>query len=221
MKMKGLKTVIYKEWKCFTGSDRGVFILYAVLVLSWSFFLVGGSDSSLRTGPLWLVFFSVVVAANFSNTVFISERISGALEILITSGLSRNSILFGKMSFVMGMSLVIGVGCMGLACLWQYLMYDNEITVLVPMDFITYAASAFINTAGSAFLSVRMPNPRLLHLANLFLTGCVIAIYTILSKYYPVPDFFFPLFLILAGLVSSILAKNEFNSERILQPVIF
>ncbi len=219
--MSGLKTVIYKEWKCFIGSDRGVFILYAVLVLSWSFFLVGGSDSSLRTGPLWLVFFSVVVAANFSNTVFISERISGALEILITSGLSRSSILFGKMSFVMGMSLVIGSGCMGLSCIWQYLMYDNEMIILKPVDFMTYAASAFVNTAGSAFLSVRMPNPRLLHLANLFLTGCIITLYTILSLNYPVPDFCLPLFLTLAGLVNSILAKNEFNSERILQPVVF
>lgn len=219
--MKGLKTIVFKEWKCFTGSDRGVFILYAVLVLSWSFFLVGGSDSSLRTGPLWLVFFSVVVAANFSNTVFISERISGALEILITSGLSRNSILFGKMSFVMGMSSVIGGVCMLLACFWQYLMHDYEMVVLRPLDFITYAASAFVNTAGSAFLSVRMPNPRLLHLANLFLTSCVVAVHTILSLYWPVPDFFLPLFLVLAGLVSSILAKNEFNSERILQPVIF
>ena len=219
--MKELKTVIYKEWKCFIDSDRGIFILYTVLVLSWSFFLVGGNDSSLRTGPLWLVFFSVVVAANFSNTVFISERISGALEILITSGLSRSSILFGKMSFVMGMSLVIGGSCMGLSCLWQYLMYDNEVAVLRSIDFFTYAASAFVNTAGSAFLSVRMPNPRLLHLANLFLTGCVIAVYTILSLYYPVPDFFLPLFLILIGLAGSILAKNEFNSERILQPVVF
>jgi ABC-type Na+ efflux pump permease subunit len=218
--MKGLKTIICKEWKCFIGSDRGVFILYAVLVLSWSFFLIGGSDSS-RAGPLWLVFFSVVVAANFSNTVFISERISGALEILITSGLSRNSILFGKMSFVMGMSLVIGGGCMGLACFWQHLMYDYEITTLRTLDFVTYAASAFLNTAGSAFLSVRMPNPRLLHLANLLLTGCVVVAYTVLSLYYPVPDFFLPLFLVLIGLVSSILAKNEFNSERVLQPVIF
>ncbi len=220
--MKGIRTVICKEWKCLTGSDWGVFILYAVLVLSWSIFLVrDSSDSSLRTGPLWLVSFSVVVAANFSNTVFISERVSGALEILITSGLSRNSILFGKIGFVMVMSLVIGGACMGLACLWGYLMYNNEIAVLRTMDFITYASSAFVNTAGSAFLSVRMPNPRLLHLANLFLTGCVIAVYTVVSLYYSVPDFVLPLFLFLVGLVNTILAKKEFNSERILQPVIF
>ncbi len=219
--MKGLKTIISKEWKCFTGSDRGVFILYAVLVLSWSFFLAGDGDSSLRTGPLWLVFFSVVVAANFSNTVFISERISGALEILITSGISRNSILFGKMSFVMIMSLVIGTFCMGLASLWQYFIYDYDITVLQPIDFLIYAASAFVNTAFSAFFSVRMSNPKLLHLANLFLTGCIVTVYTIMSRYYSLPEFYLPLFLILAGTGSSILAKKEFNSERILQPVVF
>lgn len=218
--MKDLKTIIFKEWKCFTGSDRGVFILYAVLIISWSLFLAGGNDSSLRTGPLWLVFFSVVVAANFSNTVFISERISGALEILMTSGLSRSSILFGKMSFVMVMSLLFGAMCLGLASVWQQIIFDYDSTSLVPFDFLVYASSVFLNTAVSAFLSVRMSNPKLLHLTNLLLIGCIIAVFTFLNQFCQLPEIFLPLFLILAGLVSSILAKNEFNSERILQPVI-
>ena len=105
--MKELKTVIYKEWKCFIGSDReSLFFIQFLYYPGVSFWLV--AMTRLCEQVLFGLCFSVVVAANFSNTVFISERISGALEILITSGLSRSSILFGKMSFVMGMSLVIG-----------------------------------------------------------------------------------------------------------------
>jgi len=215
-----LKTIVIKEWKCFTGSDRGAFLLYAVLIVSWSFFLAGGESLS-NSGPFWLVFFSVVVAANFSNTVFISERVTGALEVLITSGFSRNSILFGKMIFVMVMSLLIGAVCIALAELWNFTIYLNSSSSFNVWDILTYATSAFVNVAGSAWLSVRMANPRLLHLANLFLLGGIITGYTILTQFYQLPDFVLSLVLAAIGAGISVLAKREFESERVIQPVIF
>lgn len=217
--MNDIRTILLKEWKCFTGSDKGVYILYVVLIISWSFFLAGGD--SANSGPLWLVFFSVVIAANFSNTVFISERISGALEVLITSGLSRNSILFGKMFFVMAMTLVIGAMCIGLAGIWHYFIYDYGEIRFRAFDLFTYTASAFVNIAGSAFLSVRMSNPRLLQLANLFILACIITGFTVLTQFYYIPEIVLPILLTFIGIGASILAKKEFNSERILQPVIF
>lgn len=219
--MSGLCTIFSKECKCLAGSDRGVFILYAVLVISWGFFLAGGGESQIDTGPLWLVFFSVVVAANFSNTVFISERVSGSLEVLITSGFSRKAILFGKMMFVILMSLGIGVVCMGMAEIWHKYFYEHGINNLRVYDFLIYAASVYVNTAGSAFLSVRMSNPRLLHLANFFLLACIMMVYIVMAQFYSLPEYVLPLFLALVGSLSLFLAVREFNSERILQPVIF
>ena len=219
--MKGLLTVVKKEWMCFIGGDRGIFLLYGILILTWSFLLASGDDSTMRTGPLWLVFFSVVIAANFSNTVFISERITGALEILITSGLSRNAILFGKMAFIMGMSLMVGGACMLLGMLWCVLLFDTGYSFLTISDYLIFAASAFVNVSSSAFLSVRMANPRLLHFTNLFLLGGIVFVYTILSHFYPVPVGALLLVLSGFGSVCTILAQREFSSERILQPVLF
>ena len=218
--MSSIITVLKKEWKCFTGSDRGVFFLYLILVLTWSFLLASGDNSAIHTGPLWLVFFSVVIAANFSNTVFISERVTGALEIMITSGLSRNGILFGKMIFVIIMSTAVGGICMGLGLLWHQLFYDFSGGFLTSSDFLVYVSSVFINVGSSAFLSVRMANPRMLHFTNLLLLGGIVSFYLAASQFLTLSPIYLVVLLASLGVLFSWLAKREFDSERILQPVI-
>jgi|LFRM01.2.fsa_nt_gb ABC-type Na+ efflux pump permease subunit len=218
--MKSILQVLRKEWMCFIGSDRGVFGLYAILVLSWSFLLGSGDDSGIRLGALWLVFFSVVVSANFSSTVFISERITGALEILITSGLSRSSILFGKMLFVIMMSLIIGGICLLLGLLWPRFLFNSSGGSVNAADFLIYAASVFLNVSNSAYLSVRISNPRLLHFANLFLLAVIVSVYMAVNSVFPLSPVILILVLLVMGVFTSILARREFNGERILQQVI-
>ncbi|NLE00348.1 MAG: ABC transporter permease subunit [Fibrobacter sp.] len=219
--IKDLGALVRKEWLCFRGSDRGVFILYLILLLSWSFLIANGTDSPVNTGALWFIFFSVVITANFSNTVFISERVSGSLEILITSGFSRGGILFGKMIFVLLMSLAIGAACIGLGALWHSLIPEFYNRASGLGDFLVFATSSFMNIACSAFLSVRMSNPRLLHFANLFLLGLIIGAHSVLTQYFFLPDFVLPVILIFTGSIFTWLAYREFQGEKILQPVIF
>ena len=76
--MKKLNAIIGKEWAGFLGSERGVFSVYGILVLSWSFLPL---YKGLGTGPIWWLFFSVVISGNFTNTVFVSERLSGSMEL--------------------------------------------------------------------------------------------------------------------------------------------
>ena len=221
--MKSVINVLRKEWMCFKGSDKGVFGLYLILILSWSLLLgAGGQESGIKTGPLWLIFFSVVVAANFSNTVFISERVTGSLEILITSGLSRNSILYGKMLFVSVMSIVIGAICLALGVLWSELIFRTGVSggYVNSVDFLIYACSVFVNVSISAYLSVRIANPRLIHFASMFILAVIIFSYMALSSYLPVSPVYLILVLLLSGAIFTLLARREFNSERILQTVI-
>ena len=82
--------VLRKEWLNFVCSDRSVFFIYLFLVAGWGMLLATMDHGGSIGSPLWLVFFSVIIAANFSTTVFVSERMSGSLEILLTSGLSRS-----------------------------------------------------------------------------------------------------------------------------------
>lgn len=218
--INGVRTVLIKEWKCFVGSDRSVFILYMILVVSWSF-LIANSNTQINTGSLWLVFFSVIVAANFSNTVFISERVTGTLEIFMTSGISRDSILFGKMVFVFLMSSFMGLLCIMFGITWQTIFPEFGITSIGVYEIVVYLSSTVLNIGSSAFLSVKMANPRLLHFANILITAVVVIVYMAVSGFLYLPHYLLPAVLICGGIVMSIFARREFNSEKILQPVIF
>jgi ABC-type transport system involved in cytochrome c biogenesis permease component len=217
--MKSIGVVIAKEWKCFLGSDRGMFVLYMFLVLTWSLLLATRGSAHFDAGPLWLVFFSVVITANFSNTVFISERVSGALEILITSGFSRNAVLYGKMAFVLAMSLVFGLLCITLTFLFEKLIYNSDVQQIEFSGFFLYAGSAFLNVASSAYLSVRMSNPRLLHFANMFLLGIIVGTYMVLSSMFYIPIIFLISFFCISAVFICWRAQKLYNSEKILQPI--
>ena len=120
--MSGLAVMLHKEWRCFLGSDRSMFVLYGVTVLMWSVLFVGaGAEGSAHTLAVWLLPFSVIVVSTFAQTVFVAERLTGAVEILLTSGLSRGSILGGKMLFVWLVAMVIGLLCMALGTVWSSL----------------------------------------------------------------------------------------------------
>ena len=217
--MRGIGIIIGKEWRTFAGSDRGMFLLYAILVVSWSFMLANPSTGPVKTGPLWLVFFSVVISANFSNTVFISERIHGNLEILLTCGLSRKHILFGKMIFIAGISILIGLACIALSTVLRSVVYHTTGSPTGPADVLLYCCAVFMNTAGSAWLSVFMSNPRLLHLANLFTLALLVTAYMVVSTYLPLPPELLSAVLVLLGIGATILAVRLYESEKILQPV--
>ena len=99
--MRDILLIIKKELTGFIKSDRGIFILYGILVVAWSFLIYSNMNTlTSKTGYLWLVSFSVIVSGNFSTTTFVSERMSGSLEILLTSGVTRRCILLGKILYV-------------------------------------------------------------------------------------------------------------------------
>jgi hypothetical protein len=217
--MQSIRAVIAKEWKCFIGSDKGMFFLYFILILIWSMLLSSKSSSDLYSAPLWLVFFSVVITANFSNNVFISERVSGALEIFITSGLSRNAILYGKLIFVLILSNISGVLCFAMSVVIHRFLFSDDKNPLSGMDLLLYSGSAFLNVASSAYLSVRMSNPRLLHFANMFLLMIIVGAYIAISAFYTVDIIYLILLLFVAGGLICWRAQILYNSEKILQPV--
>ena len=246
--MPGLTAIIKKEFKNLAGGGWGAFLLYAIISVLWSFplFFYGiggiGNPGGGSGGYLWFVFFSVIVTANFSGTVFISERVSGTLEILITSGLSRDAVLFGKMIFVIAMTTVIGVVCALLAALWcvawfavtgsdalsyfsaAFFFGDLDINVVIFNIFLypsLYLSATFLNAAASAYLSVRMGNPRFLHFVNLSITGAAAGLCEAASVLFNAPAYIMiPAFLLPAALFT-LLARREFAGERIIRPVIF
>jgi len=224
--MTGLTAVIKKEFKNLAGSGPSTFIMYAVITFLWSFMMIPGG----AMGETWVIFLSVVVGAGLSSTVFISERVNGTLEVVLTSGLSRDAVLFGKMIFVIAMTSAIGLACGCLGMIWA----ASDALGLGIIEgrlrsFAVYAAALYLsvtlfNAAAAAYLSVRMANPRLLHLIILFMTGGIAAMHSAMTAFHysdPVVLISLVLTFLLAGTIFIFLARREFAGERITRPVIF
>src|SRR5512142_64214 len=117
--MRDALLIFKKEWASLIGSDRGLFVVYFVLITGWGCLLAtwraaavplgaGSAASFDLVATIWYASFSVIVAATFSNTAFVSERVSGSLEILLTCGISRSGILYGKIAFIFFMTGLVG-----------------------------------------------------------------------------------------------------------------
>jgi ABC-2 family transporter protein len=217
--MGGFRVVFAKELQCFAGSDRGMFILYSIIVVVWSALLATRSSDSFDSGPLWLVFFSVVITANFSNSIFVSERTNGSLEILITSGLSRNAVLYGKLCFIIIMSVLFGAVCIVLSRIFdKYLFYYS----MPPTDiesFLLYTSSTFLNVALSAYFSIKLTNQRMLHFVNMFILGLFVGAYMALAQYITVSVYYLVGVMFIAGAGICWRAQRLYHSEKIIQSV--
>jgi ABC-type Na+ efflux pump permease subunit len=222
--------IFRKELLNFIRGDRSAFIVYLVLVAGWGALLAAVEEGGSAAAPLWIVFFALIVAVNFSSTVFVLERLSGSLEILLTCGISRGAILYGKMLFVAVMTAVIGAACLAFAICMRTLVAvpetggAPEVPALASMPVwrtaVLYLSAAFLNAAGSAYFSVVLPNPRLLHFLNLFIAGFVMAVCTAAALVIPLPPGTAAAALMAAGVVFTVLARREFEGERVVKPVV-
>ncbi|MCU0608515.1 MAG: hypothetical protein MUF22_01950 [Chitinispirillaceae bacterium] len=226
--MREIILVAERELMSFVAADRGMFVVHFLLIACWGmlFATQGGAESPMT--PLWFAMFSVVVSAVVTNTVFVTERISGALEIILTSGISRQGILLGKMLFVLCLTQIIGAMCLGAAAVLRPFVAaaPGQPQVLITLSGCAlYCCASFLLTASSAYFSVVLPNPRLLHFINLVIVGSAVAVPLIVADSFPAAMFLspaaaVPAALALAGVVFALLAKREFNGERITRPII-
>jgi ABC-type Na+ efflux pump permease subunit len=219
--MRQVALVVKKEWLNFLGGDRGLFVVYGVIILSWGMLIATWKDTGASLSlPLWIAGFSVIVSATFGSTVFVSERVSGALEIILTSGIPRGAILGGKMLFVFCMTVVIALGCLGVGLLLTSLMPEGQkglFAVLDPPLSAIFASATFLTAACGAYFSVLLPNPRVSHLLNLFVVSLIMALNI------AIPRITLPItaaIMTACGVAFTLLARRQFESEKIVKPVI-
>lgn len=221
--MRGLCVVFAKEWKSFLGSDKGVFAVYTFLVVLWSFlFLSTGIEHTPQMHTIWLLMFSVIVGSNFSQGVLVSERINGALEVLLTSGLSRGQILYGKCLFIVVMSIAMGYLCVLLSMIWLAVanaMGGGYSAAVGPGGYVAFAAAAYMNASSAAWLSIHLSNPRMLHFINFVLMACVVALYHTVAFFVPLALPVLILLLVAVGTCFLVLARKGFEGEKIIRPV--
>jgi hypothetical protein len=225
--MKQTNQILSLEWRKFRAGELGQFILYAVIMLIWSasFGTMQNQDKSWLSIAWWL-FFSVVITATFSSSVFVSERVAGSLEILLTSGISRRAILYGKTLFCVGMSLLIGYACFGLSMVWQFIRIQSEAAPFEqppPEALALFLAAAFFNTMFGAWMTIKLASPRMLYLLNMLVVAVIFTIYYMLLMQTSLPVnvwWLIGMVLLLGGALVP-LVEHEFNSERVIKPVTF
>lgn len=216
--MKTVSVILKKEWDNFLGSERGVFAIYGVLVLSWSLLPL---SKDLAAGPVWWLFFSVIISGNFAATVFVSERLNGSMEILLTSGFPRNAVLFGKVAFITLMSTAIGGLCFCFALCWLHLsgrphaLYAGEVLMGAGL----YCAGTVMNVACGAWMSLRLQSPRIIPFISILFMAAVMAAYYGLSYLVAAPQWTLIVVLVFAAAFFLYRAKKEFDGEKVIQPI--
>jgi hypothetical protein len=226
--------ILRKEIVSFLRNDRSALVVQILLILVWSAFLAA-NFSSTRTATtdlggypgelLWWVFFSVVVSGNFAGTVFVSERIQGSMEILLTSGLTRRSVLWGKIGFVLLMSFLVGFVCYGASLLWltawSPAAFGGERIPLLRAagDLGLFVSATWMNATCGAWLSLRLPNPRLSHFAVFLVFSVMVMLHIVL--WFLLDPLIPPLWawFCIAGVVFAIVADRGFHGEKVVQPV--
>ncbi|MBD3240378.1 MAG: hypothetical protein GF331_07320 [Chitinivibrionales bacterium] len=222
---RGISVILRKELLSLLGSDRSILFLYGFVVFLWSFLFVGaGVDHTPGGTSVWLLPFSVIVVSNFSQGVFVSERLTGAIEILLTCGLSRRVILSGKMIFVWAMAVVMGLACMGLGTVWATLAatFDTgapSLSPLRPGHLVLFGAAASFNTALVALLSIYLPNPRMSHLINFLAVAAIMSVYFPLAAHIPSGDYLLSAILLACAAVITAAVFRGADGERIARPV--
>lgn len=229
--MSSIIAIIKKEFKNFSHSGRATIFLYALIASIWGVAIAETGDVYL------LMFLAVMIVGSFTNTVFISERVNGALEILITSGFSRRAVLFGKMAYILLMAVIMLFVCMIFSTIMSVLMQMFFYDALIMNNALTsfsinfriaeavslYIPVAFMCVASSAYFSVRLSTPRFLHFINIFITGIITGISIIIIETY-VPDgsnnptIYDNIGFIAAGIFFTILADKQFSGEHPTRP---
>jgi ABC-type transport system involved in cytochrome c biogenesis permease component len=211
------------EIRNFLSSGKGQFFIYLILALVWSAVLAGNMGQFKDSAnQLWLIFFSVVAGGTFSNSVFVSERISGSLEILLVSGLSRNAIVSGKILFVWIFSLLLGSLCLFLGLLGATFFGEGALVLRVFKPerlLMLYAAACLLNATSSAWLSILLPNPRLSQFVMLFFMAALIGVHTGISLYFAIPLWSLGAAFVVLGILFWAMAQQAFKNEKIIAPI--
>ena len=227
--MNSIVPVFLNEVHCFFNNDKTTYFTYIILVIVWSILISTNIMHSEIDSQniLWLIFFSVIVSGNFSIQTFVSERVSGSLEILLTSGFSRATIVNGKIVFIMTMSVFLGILCYTIGFIFSIAANEALFKFIELryryhlLNLLIYSAACFMNVACGAWFSCQVKNPRLLHFLTLFIVAIIVVLHKLLEYIFGIP--FLSLFyaLLILGAIFYVLTIKAFHSEKVVTPVVY
>jgi len=222
--MSEIVLVFRQELLAFLKSGKSSLLLLAFTTLAWGGFITNKIESiDEPSSYLWVLFFSLVAGAGLSTSVFVRERVSATLEVLLTSGLERNSILLGKLLFTTAMTLLVGVGAFSISFLVRSLLYHDSLQLFdeIGVVLVLYSSSAILVSHSSALLSMTLSNPRLVQFVNFTLLTIISVLFGVFSPQGRGSLFVLSAGLLLLSILLFFLTKRAFRNEKIIQPLIY
>jgi ABC-type transport system involved in cytochrome c biogenesis permease component len=221
--MNQMWLIFKEEFEKLRFSEPGQHMMYVVMILCWSALLginVSLGMMTLSTG--WWLFFSVVITATLSTTVFVAELIQGALEILLTCGVSRRAILYGKILYCTLMSVAMGYACFALSILWHAVTakaFGARHLTVPYTELVLYLSAAFFNTVFGAWMTIRLSSPRILYLLNMIAVAFIFGLWTALRTRFDLSEWWLIAGMTVLGLALIPLAERAFETERVIRPL--
>jgi len=216
--------IIRHETKAFFYSGFSSLILLLVTILIWGSVIAGKVENIHALDSwVWVVFFAMVVTAGFSTTVFVRERLSATLEILLVSGVERSSVLYGKIIFTSVFTIFTGLAAFFVAWFGRSILFSEEFFLKEKLfqTVSLYISTSCMMTASSAMLSLSLTNPRLVQFVNFTILMGIVLAYAIASQYYPISLYILCLFESMFAILFVIISRVLFNREKIIQPLVY
>ncbi len=212
------------ELRAFLKSGVSSLLLLVITSLIWGGVIAGKVETiQFADSWLWVIFFALVAGAAFSTTVFVRERLSSTMEILLISGVERASILWGKLIFTT--TFTIFTGLLAFAMAWICRSLILQLPFFLPRELLQtltlFIASSFCVSSSSAMLSLSLANPRLVQFLNFLILTVLSTIFALISSFFDVSLYLFALIEIIFGILFSIISQFQFSRETIIQPLVY
>lgn len=172
--------IFEREWIHIKKSDRTTIAFLALLFCIWGFYTIVNFENLFNENDyMQMMIFSLIIIGNFVNNTFIFERASGCLEILLVSGVSRYGLFLGKIIFCTVISSLFGLLCMALSLVVatfavEKLYLDSS---AISKGLVVFTLTCFYLSSWSAWLSLIVKNPRIVHFVNILLLSGAIGLY--------------------------------------------
>lgn len=217
-------TIMKYEFKSLIKSGPATIALLIFTALVWSNYVSNQVESIEEVGSfLWVISYAFVMTAGISYSVFIRERTSGALEILLTSGIERLDIIRGKIAFATIVSSLMGVVSFGVAFIIKYLIFKADFFSYTELTEILgiYVGSTVFITSLSAFYSLLLKTPRLMQFLNFITLGILSFIYILFDVMLEIPLWYFALFLMILSSILNRITSGLFLREQVIEQIVF
>jgi len=219
-----IKEIFLQEVRAFFRSGVSSMVLLLITALIWGAVIAGKVETiDSADSWLWVIFFALVAGAGFSTTVFVRERLSATLEILLVSGVERSSIFYGKLLFTISFTIITGILAFFTAWICRSLFFGKPFYLPseLAQTITLFAASSCTISASSAMLSLTLSNPRLVQFVNFIILTIISTTFAVISSYWNLSLYIFAGIELIFGLLFSIIAQIQFSREKIIQPLVY